>query len=83
MIYILDVVLEIEKIIRGQFDNIVWFEYRYGRIIVLFFFFVMYFKFIDNFENYILKKIFSFFVDSFYFFVFFFVFGKKYEFVVR
>lgn len=56
MIYTSDVVSEIEKITRGQFDNTAWFKHRYGRITVSLFPSVMHFKLTDNPENYILKK---------------------------
>lgn len=83
MIYTSDVVLEIEKITRGQSDNTAWFEHRYGRITASLFPSVMHFKFTDNPENYILKKILSSSVDSSHSLVPSLAFGKKYEPVAR
>lgn len=68
-IYIRYVVLEIEKIIRGEINNIVLFEYSYGMIIEFFFFFVMYLIFFDNFEKLYFEE--NIFIDSCYFCVFF------------
>lgn len=83
MIYTSDVVVEIEKITRGQSDNTAWFEHRYGRITASLFPSVMHFKFTDNPENYILKKILSSSVDSSHSLVPSLAFGKKYEPVAR
>ncbi|XP_061195896.1 uncharacterized protein LOC133204152 [Saccostrea echinata] len=80
-VYTPDAVKEIEKITRGQSDNTLWFEHRCGRITASLFPSVMHFRFTDNPENYILKKILGSSVDGSM--VPSIAFGKKYEPVAR
>ncbi|XP_021353601.1 uncharacterized protein LOC110450420 isoform X2 [Mizuhopecten yessoensis] len=50
-------VQRIEEMTRGQADNIDWFAYRTGRVTASIFSSVLHFRFNENYDNYILKKV--------------------------
>ncbi|XP_033763165.1 uncharacterized protein LOC117344514 [Pecten maximus] len=52
-----ETVNRIEEMTRGQADNPDWFAYRTGRVTASIFSSVMHFRFNENYDNYIVKKI--------------------------
>ena len=76
-----DALVQIERETKGQSDNKTWFEHRCGRITASIFPSVMHFKFTENPNNYILKKILSISSDGCR--IPSIAFGKKYEPVAR